>query len=124
MKNQMVEIMKILGTPNKNQIYSMNPYSKNIKFIKLPKKNWKDVFNGKIRDDNYIDLISKLIVYEPEKRLKPYEALCHSYFDELKNKDLVLPNGNKIPNHIFEFEKCETDFDKESISKFLSGIKK
>ena len=123
-KNQMVEIMKILGTPNKNQIYNMNPHIKsNVKFMKLPKKNWKDVFNGKIRDDNYIDLVSKLIVYEPDKRLKPYEALCHSYFDELKDKNLILPNGTKIPSHIFEFEKCEMEFDKENINKFLSQVK-
>ena len=101
----------------------MNPQYKEHKFPNIPSYPWDKVFKHKVVSNDFIDLISNLIVYEPDKRLKPYEALCNSYFDELKDKNLILPNGTKIPSHIFEFEKCEMDFDKENINKFLSQVK-
>jgi glycogen synthase kinase 3 beta len=53
-----------------------------------------------------IDLISKLLVYNPERRLKPLEALCHGFFDELRDKNTRLPNGNPLPD-LFAFQKEE-----------------
>ena len=32
-----------------------------------------------------VDLMSKLLRYEPEQRLQPLEALAHEFFDELRN---------------------------------------
>lgn len=32
-----------------------------------------------------VDLISKLLRYEPDQRLLPLEALAHEFFDELRN---------------------------------------
>jgi serine/threonine protein kinase len=53
-------------------------------------------------DPLVIDLISKLLVYSPSKRIKPYEALAHPYFEELRDRNLRLPNGNCIPD-LFNF---------------------
>ena len=94
-KEQMYEIIKILGTPTKEQIYEMNP---------------------KVH-------ISKLLVYQPDMRLSPYKALCHPFFDELRNPHLVLPNGKKIPKHLFQFQECEINFDKESIEFLIYQLK-
>ena len=117
--DQLLEIMKILGTPSHEQINIMNDKFKGAsKLPKIDVKPWKEVFKGKTDDKLFIDLVSNLLVYEPMKRLSPYQALCHPYFDELKEKEA------KIPKHLFEFKKCEIDFDKENIEKLLSQIKK
>ena len=117
--DQFLEIMKILGTPSYEQIKCMNDKFKGIsKLPKIEPKSWKDVFKNKTNDELFIDLVSKLLVYEPSKRLSPYQALLHPYFDDLKNKDA------KIPNHLFVFKQCEIDFDKENIDKILKQIKK
>ena len=117
--------MKILGTPTNDQIKSMN--GKNLNISKLPKinqKSWKEVFKGKNNDEQFMDLVGNLLVYEPQKRLSPYQALCHPYFDELKRKEVNLPYCKKLPRHLFEFKECEIKFDKESIQKLLSQIQK
>ena len=70
------------------------------------------------------NLVANLLVYEPKKRFSPYQALCHPYFDELKQKEVNLPDNKKLPKHLFEFKECEINFDKDSIQKLLSQIQK
>jgi len=119
-KEQLYEIMKILGTPTKEELNNMNGKYKNLKIPKIPTKPWATVFKNKNNDPLYIDLVSKLLTYDPEIRLSPYKALCHPYFDDLRCNDIKLPNGNSLPTHLFKFKKCEMDFDKESIEFLLS----
>jgi len=117
--DQLLQIMNILGTPTHEQIKIMNEKFKGgSKLPKIPQKTWKEVFEGKTNDAIYMDLVEKLLVYEPSKRLTPYQALCHPYFNELTKK------GAKIPNHLFEFKQCEIDFDKNNIEKLLSKVEK
>jgi glycogen synthase kinase 3 beta len=121
--DQLLEIMKVLGTPTNEQLKAMN--GKNINASKLPKINqmpWKEFFKGKTNDELFIDLVEKLLVYEPMKRLSPYQALLHPYFDELKQKDVKLPDNKKLPSHLFEFKECEINFDKDSIQKLIAQI--
>ena len=120
-KDQLFEIIKVLGSPKKDEISKMNNEFKGV--IKLPnmvKKPWKDVFKDKINDENFIDLVDKLIVYDPEKRLSPYKAMCHPFFDDLKNEEI----RKKIPKHLFEFQECEINFDKEDIENILMQVRK
>ena len=94
--DQLMEIMKVLGTPTYDQMKAMN--GKVINSSKLPvfiQKPWKEVFKGKNEDELYIDLVAHLLLYEPEKRFSPYQALCHPYFDELKKKEVNLPDKKK-----------------------------
>lgn len=46
--------------------------------------------------------MSKLLQYNPSLRLKPFEALAHTFFDELREPNLILPNG-KAPPPLFNF---------------------
>ena len=114
-KEQLYEIMKILGTPTKEQIVEMNSKYKNIKVPKISPKPWQQVFKDKNDDPQYIDLVSKLLLYEPRLRLTPYKALCHPYFDDLRQKNVKLPNGKGLPKHIFEFKQCERECDPQSV---------
>ena len=112
---QLLEIMKILGTPNAEQIKSMNDkYKEGEKLPIVKPKPWREVFKGKTNDELYIDLVAHLLVFEPNKRYTPYEAMCHPFFDELKNSNV------KIPKHLFEFKNCEIVFDKQNIQRIIS----
>jgi hypothetical protein len=45
-------------------------------------------------------------VYNPDLRPRPLEVLLHPFFDELRDKNTKLPNGNQLPE-LFEFTKEE-----------------
>ena len=79
----------------------MNPNYSEFKFPQIKAHPWNKVFRSRTPPDA-IDLISKLLVYNPERRLKPLEALCHGFFDELRDKNTRLPNGNPLPD-LFAF---------------------
>ena len=123
--DQFMEIIKVLGTPTSEQIKIMG--GKPIDVDKLPKcekKKWKDFFKGKTNDVLLIDLIDKLLVYEPDKRLGPYQAMCHPFFNDIKKKNVVLPENKTPPTHLFQFKDCEINFDKNSIDIILTQLEK
>ena len=123
--DQFMEIIKVLGTPTSEQIKIMR--GKPINVNKLPKENkkkWKDIFKGKNDDKNFIDLVENLLIYEPEKRLRPYQAMWHPFFDDIKKKNVALPQNKKLPTHLFQFKECEINFDKESINTIMKQIEK
>lgn len=99
--DQLVEIIKVLGTPTRDQIASMNPNYSEFKFPQIKANPWAKLFR-KNTDQQAIDLISKILVYDPKRRLKPFEAMVHSYFDELKKEGTTLPNGSPLPD-LFDF---------------------
>lgn len=112
--DQLVEIIKILGTPTNQQIYQMNHNYKEHKFPSIKPYPWTKVFKNRRVTPDYLDLISKLLVYEPLLRLTPMQALCHPFFNELREKDIKLPNGDSLPKDLFEFSKEEIDSDPKS----------
>ena len=64
-----------------------------------------------------MDLLSKLLVYEPNLRLTPLKALLHPFFDELRDEKTLLPNGNPLPNELFKFSVEEYNSDPSSVEK-------
>ena len=101
--DQLVEIIKILGTPNKEQIIAMNPKYNEYKFPMIKAYPWQKLYPAKT-DAAAIDFVSKLLVFEPGKRLKPMEAILHPFFNELRLKSTTLPNGDPLPD-LFNFTK-------------------
>ena len=51
-----------------------------------------------------IDLVSKLLEYTPEARLSAVEAMCHPFFDELRQEGAKMPNGKEFPP-LFDFTR-------------------
>ena len=77
--DQLVEIIKILGTPTRKQIESMNPDYKVYKFPIVKCYTWKEVFKKcENVPDDFIDLLKKILIFDPFKRLKPLDALAHN----------------------------------------------
>merc|ERR1740138_1899349 len=82
--DQLVEIIKVLGTPTREQITTMNPNYTEFKFPQIKAHPWSKVFRSRVPADA-VNLVSKLLVYCPDERLKPMEALQHPFFDELRS---------------------------------------
>lgn len=103
--DQLVEIIKVLGTPTKEEIQSMNKNYTEFKFPQIKPHPWQKVFRSKTPPEA-IDLISKLLRYAPEQRLTPLEACTHPFFDEIREAEKALPSGKPLPA-LFDFTKIE-----------------
>lgn len=89
--DQLVEIIKVLGTPTREQIKTMNPNYMEHKFPQIKPHPFSKVFRKGPSDA--IDLISRLLEYTPSQRLSAFEALCHPFFDELRDPNTRLLNS-------------------------------
>ncbi|TKA28915.1 Protein kinase gsk3 [Salinomyces thailandicus] len=109
--DQLVEIIKVLGTPTRDQIRTMNPNYMEHKFPQIKPHPFSKVFRK--ADPNAIDLISRLLEYTPTQRLSAIDAMVHPFFDELRDPNTKLPdtrhsNGapRELPN-LFDFSHHE-----------------
>ncbi|CAG9313904.1 unnamed protein product [Blepharisma stoltei] len=94
--DQLVEIIKILGTPTREQIYDMNPSYTENKFPQIRQHPWNRVFKARTPQD-IIDFIASLLVYSPQIRPTALQSLAHPCFDVLRDQDTRLPNGEELP---------------------------
>ena len=83
----------------------MNPSYSEFKFPQIKAQSWNKVFRSRTPVEA-IDLISKLLVYEPNKRMDPIAALLHPFFNDLRKEGTTLPNGNRLPI-LFNFKQEE-----------------
>jgi glycogen synthase kinase 3 beta len=110
--DQLVEIIKVLGTPTRDQIRTMNPNYMEHKFPQIKphpfSKVGKEILQSspnprsflqvfRKADPNAIDLISKLLEYTPTQRLSAIDAMVHPFFDELRDPTTRLPDS-RHPN--------------------------
>jgi len=73
--DQLVEIIKILGTPSKEEILAMNPNYTEFKFPKVAPHDWAKVFRRKVPPEA-VDLVSKMLVYRPTERIRPLTVVA------------------------------------------------
>jgi serine/threonine protein kinase len=89
-----------------------SPHNTSFKFPQIAARGWSKVFRGKAPLDA-IDLISRLLRYDPNGRIDPLDALAHEFFDPLRadgagkaeqagtSKDVTLPQD------LFKFTEQE-----------------
>ncbi|XP_017784401.1 PREDICTED: glycogen synthase kinase-3 beta isoform X3 [Nicrophorus vespilloides] len=122
--DQLVEIIKVLGTPTREQIREMNPNYTEFKFPQIKSHPWQQSLlermslpkctteHQKIRvfrartPPEAIDLVARLLEYTPSSRISPLQACAHSFFSELRERNTRLPNGNELPP-LFNFTEHE-----------------
>ncbi|KAI9146552.1 CMGC/GSK protein kinase [Paraphysoderma sedebokerense] len=109
--DQLVEIIKVLGTPTREQIKAMNQNYTEHKFPPIKPHPWNKVFRPRTPPEA-LDLISKLLEYTPTNRLTAIEAMCHPFFDELRNPETKMPNGKDLPP-LFDFTPLELSIKPE-----------
>ena len=71
--DQLVEIIKVLGTPTKEEIASMNPNYSDYKFPQIKAHPWSKIFQRRIPDSTH-DLISHILQYSPTERYGAYKV--------------------------------------------------
>lgn len=71
--DQLVEIIKVLGTPSREEIRAMNSNYTEFKFPQIKSHPWQKVFRGRTPAEA-VDLVSKMLSYTPVNRLKPLEV--------------------------------------------------
>jgi len=116
--DQIVEIIKVLGTPSKQQILAMNPEYNEYRFPIIKAYPWTKVFKNKNVTDDFIDFLSNVLTYEPHLRIKPLKILLHPFFDELRQQSTLLPNGKPLPE-LFNFSPEEIKYDADSVEKLV-----
>lgn len=99
--DQMVEVIKVLGTPTVEQLRLMNPAYTEYRFPLIRPHPWPKVFRSRTPAEG-VDFVSRLVVYPPAERPKALECLLHPFFDELRQQDTRLPNDTPLPD-LFNF---------------------
>uniref|UniRef100_A0A6N2LIN6 FACT complex subunit n=1 Tax=Salix viminalis TaxID=40686 RepID=A0A6N2LIN6_SALVM len=100
--DQLVEIIKVLGTPTREEIKCMNPNYTEYKFPQIKAHPWHKIFHKRMPPEA-VDLVSRLLQYSPNLRCTALDALTHPFFDELRDQNTRLPNGRFLPP-LFNFK--------------------
>ncbi|MCO5569343.1 hypothetical protein L7F22_023055 [Adiantum nelumboides] len=103
--DQLVEIIKVLGTPSREELKCMNPDYTEHKFPQIKAHPWRQMFNKRMPSEA-VDLVSRLLQYSPSLRLTALEACVHPFFDELRDPITRLPSGRPLPP-LFNFKPYE-----------------
>ncbi|KAJ7007610.1 hypothetical protein NC653_006597 [Populus alba x Populus x berolinensis] len=103
--DQLVEIIKVLGTPTREEIKCMNPNYTEFKFPQIKAHPWHKIFHKRMPPEA-VDLVSRLLQYSPKMRCTALEACAHPFFDDLRHANACLPNGRALPP-LFNFTAQE-----------------
>lgn len=109
--HQLDLITTLIGSPTEDDINAISNKKAREKLAKLTKKKGKKlefVFNG--CDPMALDLLKKMLVFNPDKRLTAEQALEHPYLASMHvRRD--EPNGQVVSLFDFEFEMRELTMD-------------
>ncbi|XP_004492676.1 shaggy-related protein kinase theta-like [Cicer arietinum] len=103
--DQLVEIIKVLGTPTREEIKCMNPNYTEFKFPQIKAHPWHKIFHKRMPHEA-VDLVSRMLQYSPNLRCTALDACAHSFFDDLRDPNARLPNGQALPP-LFDFTAQE-----------------
>ncbi|KAL9297744.1 hypothetical protein ACSQ67_023640 [Phaseolus vulgaris] len=115
--DQLVEIIKVLGTPTREEIRCMNPEYTDFRFPQIKAHPWHKVFHKRMPPEA-IDLASRLLQYSPSLRCTALEACAHSFFDELREPNARLPNGRPLPP-LFNFKQELAGVSPELVNRLI-----
>ncbi|PVU89774.1 hypothetical protein BB561_005165 [Smittium simulii] len=114
-KSQMLKICEILGSPNTNQWPDLDymPEFSNFKKLKNYPVNFRTWFqNSLLKYDDCFKLLSKMLEYDPKKRISAESALQHPFF---KNEPypVLNPCTKKISENQGYCLICNNNFSLE-----------
>jgi mitogen-activated protein kinase 1/3 len=113
--HQLTLILDILGTPTMEDYYGIKSrrareYIRSLPFKK--KISWKVLFPN--TSDLALDLLDKLLAFNPVKRITVEEALKHPYLEPYHDPD-DEPTADPIPEEFFDFDKNKDTLSKEQL---------
>merc|ERR1712014_376334 len=97
--SQLVEIVKVMGTPSAEDLKAMNPDYPEHRFSpQLGKISWSLMFPRHANDSLTLEMIDGLLRFDPSKRATPIESLVHHYFDSPLRADRSMDFGPPLFN--------------------------
>jgi len=110
--DQLSKIISILGTPPQEWVFAhKQAKSMGIKFKDCEKVSFKNIIPN--ASSHGIDLIEKMLAYDPVKRISAADALKHPYFSEsIKTSSHTLPQASI--SYEFDMKNNQSElFDKK-----------
>jgi len=104
--DQLIEIIKVLGAPTKQEVMAMNPQYVNFPVPPIASSSWGTVFRNNVGPD-LISVLAAFLQYDPEARIRPLEACAHNCFDSLRDERSRCPDGHPLPTDLFSFTSRE-----------------
>ncbi|OQR70122.1 glycogen synthase kinase-3 beta-like, partial [Tropilaelaps mercedesae] len=103
---QLTEIIRVLGTPTPDQMDKLHP-----RFPKMQKKRDPMPLMKVLKNKpslKAIHLLTKMLQYTPECRIRCWDALAEPFFDDLRRLGARQPDGRPLPN-LFDFTPKELE---------------
>lgn len=115
--HQLTLILDVLGTPTMEDYYGIKSrrareYIRSLPFKK--KVPLKHMFPR--TSDLALDLLEKLLAFNPVKRITVEEALRHPYLEPYHDPE-DEPTANPIPEEFFDFDKNKDSLTKEELKR-------
>ncbi|KAL5964482.1 Mitogen-activated protein kinase 14 [Taenia solium] len=121
--DQVKQIMSIVGTPDEELMQKITSSSAREFIEKLnytSKKDLKDAFPW--ASPTLLDLLSKMLVLDPDRRLTAAQALAHPYFAEYHNEN-DEPVGEPLKDDLIDSDNLTMEEWKEATWNLLQNFK-
>jgi len=116
--NQLMEIIKVLGTPTREELIAMNPNYMACNFPQIKPRPWHQVFRSRTSPEA-ADYVSKLLVYDPKLRPSGLQCCMHAFFDDLREQSTCISNSKALPDGLLVFSNEEQALMDECTRKHL-----
>ncbi|KAB8345839.1 hypothetical protein FH972_022894 [Carpinus fangiana] len=113
--HQLTLILDVLGTPTMEDYYGIKSRRAREYIRSLPFKKkipWKAMFPH--TSDLALDLLERLLAFNPAKRITVEEALKHPYLEPYHDPE-DEPTADLIPESFFDFDKNKDTLSKEQL---------
>ncbi|KAI5227132.1 mitogen-activated protein kinase [Aureobasidium subglaciale] len=117
--HQLTLILDVLGTPTMEDYYGIKSRRAREYIRSLPFKKkipWKAMFPK--TSDLALDLLDKLLAFNPAKRITVEEALRHPYLEPYHDPE-DEPTADAIPEEFFDFDKNKDNLTKEQLKQLI-----
>uniref|UniRef100_A0A5K4FCD7 Protein kinase domain-containing protein n=1 Tax=Schistosoma mansoni TaxID=6183 RepID=A0A5K4FCD7_SCHMA len=129
--DQLVEIIKVLGTPTREQIHEMNPHYSEFKFPNIQGCSWEKLIRNRSTNTAAFYVLGKLLVYSPKTRMTACNILSCCFFNDLilpppgHSIDATgyLPSGKPAPNFLNQFTEQELSYLPKEMTTRLRALK-
>lgn len=118
-RHQLILIFELLGTPEGDDLASIQSRRARDYIMTLPR--YQKIPLNKILpdlDSLGIDLLEKMLLFNPKKRITAKEALEHPYLSTYHDPT-DEPEGSPIPSTFFEFDKFKNELSIKDLKKLL-----
>jgi mitogen-activated protein kinase 1/3 len=113
--HQLQIICDVLGSPTDEDLHFVTS-EKAKRFMRSQRFKPKRPFSTIFRKSNAkaIDLLEKMLVFDPAKRISVEEALAHPYMESLHN-----PEDEPTAGEVFDFSFEKLDLDKRTLQRLI-----